>query len=62
MICHKLTCYIYNHPKLYSFSISHYNGMLIFIDAFHITCIGLIGATFLMFVWHEILDYNMRLF
>ena len=36
--------------------------MLILIDAFHITCIGLIGATFFMFVWHEILDYNKRLF
>ena len=36
--------------------------MLLFIDALYMTCIGLIGATFFMFVWHEILDYNMRLF
>ena len=47
---------------MYFLTISHYYCMLILIDALYITCIGLIGATFLLFVWHEIFDYNTRLF
>ncbi len=55
-------CYICNHPEKNHFPVSHHHCLLILIDALYTTCIGLIGATFLMFVWHEILDGNRRLF